>query len=116
MCDTIPALQEVEEALALVCDHASMPKVIHVAAHASLMLAEKSMMNVKFTVLPLVSFTIGTVVVTALCCQIAMCPNKKLKWFEEHRWEPDAIEEAQQLVVCCWAESYKMAMAAAKYC
>jgi hypothetical protein len=41
VCDTIPALQEVEEALALVRDHASMPKVIRVAAHASLMLAEK---------------------------------------------------------------------------
>ena len=41
MCDTIPVLQEVEEALALVHDHASMPKVICVAAHASLMLVEK---------------------------------------------------------------------------
>jgi hypothetical protein len=41
VCNTIPALQEVEEALALVCDHASMPKVIRVAAHASIMLAER---------------------------------------------------------------------------
>ena len=41
-----------------------------------------------------------------------MCPNKKLKWFKEHRWEPDAIEEVWQFVICCWAESYKPAVAA----
>jgi hypothetical protein len=41
ICDTIPMLQEVEEALALVREHTSLPKVIRVAAHAALMLAEK---------------------------------------------------------------------------
>lgn len=34
-------LQEVEEALKLVRKHVSMPKVIRVAAHAALMLAQK---------------------------------------------------------------------------
>jgi hypothetical protein len=34
-------LQEVEEALELVWEHAAMPKVIRVAAHAALMLAQK---------------------------------------------------------------------------
>jgi hypothetical protein len=36
-----------------------------------------------------------------------MCPDKKLKWFEEHGWEPEAIEEVRQLVIQRWTESYK---------
>jgi hypothetical protein len=40
---------------------------------------------------------------------IVMCPNKKLKWFEDHGWALEAVEEVRQLVVKRWEESYKPA-------
>jgi len=36
-----------------------------------------------------------------------MCPDKKLKWFEERGWTTEAIEEVRQLVLHRWEESYK---------
>jgi hypothetical protein len=36
-----------------------------------------------------------------------MCPDKKLKWFEERGWTAEAIEEVRQLVLHRWEESYK---------
>jgi hypothetical protein len=38
----------------------------------------------------------------------AMCPDRKLQWFIDHGWSPEAVEEVWQLVLCHWEASYKL--------
>lgn len=45
-----------------------------------------------------------------------MCPNKKLQWFKDHGWQPEAIEAVRQLVIQRWTESYQPTSALSAHC
>jgi hypothetical protein len=107
-------LQEVEEALEIVHEHAAMPKVIQVAAHAALMLAQKyHLLNDECEVYQI---AIGASILSLFQPYVmalknfptAMCPDKKLQWLINHDWNLDAVKEVCQLVLHRWVELYKL--------
>lgn len=112
--NTLPMIQELEESLNLVRDDLELSKVMRVAAHASLMLLQKyhslsdecEVYRISIGMFYSI-YRLNMLYLTLLLIFLAMCPDKKLQWFEDHGYDSEDVEEVRKLVINRWNESYK---------
>jgi len=91
--EVIPMLERLEHSMAKVRDAEKLPNVIRIAAEAALIMIGKYY-----------ALTDDNEVYRIA---IAMCPDKKVEWFEKNSdWRPEDRLEARRMVRSCWMESY----------
>ncbi|KAK7047943.1 hypothetical protein VNI00_006271 [Paramarasmius palmivorus] len=95
----VPMMEELEHSLERVRDAEYMPKVIRIAAIASLLVLGKYY-----------ALTDDTDVYRIA---IVMCPDKKLAWFEKSEdWREEDRKEVGEIVRRRWKESYEQSVSA----
>ncbi|KAI0045690.1 hypothetical protein FA95DRAFT_1543462 [Auriscalpium vulgare] len=90
--EAVPMLQDLEKSLKQVREAEDVKPIVRVAAHASILLAQK--------------YHSLTNECEVYRISIVMCPNKKLQWFRDENWSEEAVEEVRQLVILRWEENY----------
>jgi len=91
--EVIPMLERLEHSMAKVRDAEKLPNVIRIAAEAALIMIGKYY-----------ALTDDNEVYRIA---IAMCPDKKVEWFEKNSdWRPEDRIEARRMVRNRWTESY----------
>jgi hypothetical protein len=93
-------------------DTESLSSVTRVAAHAALMLLDKYFsLTDECEIYPISIGTVSYFFSNYSLSHIStvMSPDKKLRWFEQHNYTPEAVARVRRLVIARWEESYRSA-------